>query len=132
MASSSNVQITIALQEPDLDDEERQKETETLLKQVRELDEVNNAYLVPDPNQQDGSKDAGGFLIGLLTAEVNTKNIKALFGFLGDRLSGKTIELEVEANGKKLKVKASSQQELSAAIQAAKDFIALEAELPNG
>jgi hypothetical protein len=87
MASSSNVQIMIALQEPDLDDEERQKETETLLKQVRELEEVNNAYLVPDPNQQDGSKDAGGFLIGLLTAEVNAKNIKALFGFLGDRLS---------------------------------------------
>jgi hypothetical protein len=31
MASSSNVQLTIALQEPDLDDEERQKETEILL-----------------------------------------------------------------------------------------------------
>jgi hypothetical protein len=39
--------------------------------------------------------------------------IKAL-GFLGDRLGNKSIELEVEANGKKLKVKvkASSREDL--------------------
>jgi hypothetical protein len=46
-----------------------------------------------------------------------------LLGFLGDRLSGKTIELEVEGNGKKLKVKASSREELQAAIAEAEKFI---------
>jgi hypothetical protein len=45
-------------------------------------------------------------------------------GFLGDRLGNKTIELEIEANGKKLKVKASSRQELEAAIEAAQKFVA--------
>jgi hypothetical protein len=124
MASSSNVQITITLQELGLDDEELQEETEKLLQQMRELDEVEDARLVPDPSPPDSSKSVSGFLIGLLTAEVNAKNIKALFGFLGDRLSNKPIELEVEANGKKLKIVASSQQELQAAIEAAQQFVA--------
>jgi hypothetical protein len=123
MASTSNVQITIALQDPDLNDEELQEATERLLQQMRELDEVEDARLVNDPNPPDGSKVVSGFLIGLLTAEVNAKNIMALLGFLGDRLGGKPIELELEANGKKLKVKASSQKELQAAIQAAQEFI---------
>ena len=56
-------------------------------------------------------------------AEVNPENGKKLSGFLGDRLSGKTIELEVEGNGKKLKVKASSREELEMAIAQAEKFI---------
>ncbi len=122
MTITSNVQITIALKDSDLDDEELQEETEKLLQQMRELDEVEDANLVTDPNPPERGK-GGGFLLGLLTAEVNAKNIKALFGFLSDRLGNKPIELEVEANGKKLKVVASSQQELQAAIQAAQEFV---------
>ena len=122
MTITSNVQITIALKDSDLDDEELQEETEKLLQQMRELDEVEDANLVADPNPPERGK-GGGFLLGLLTAEVNAKNIKALFGFLSDRLGNKPIELEVEANGKKLKVVASSHQELQAAIQAAQEFV---------
>lgn len=113
MTITSNAQITIALKDSDLDDEELQQATEKLLQQMRELDEVEDANLVADPNPPERGK-GGGFLLGLLTAEVNAKNIKALFGFLSDRLGNKPIELEVEANGKKLKVVASSQQELQA------------------
>ncbi|MBD2410290.1 hypothetical protein H6H01_06060 [Nostoc calcicola FACHB-3891] len=43
---------------------------------------------------------------------MNAKKIKAVFGFLSDRLVSKTIAMNLEANGKKLKVTASSQQEL--------------------
>ncbi len=43
--------------------------------------------------------------------------------FLGDRLSGKTIEMEVTANGKSLKVKVGNQAELTAAVQEAEQFI---------
>jgi hypothetical protein len=123
MTSSSNIQLTLTLKDSDLEDEELQEETEKLLQQMRELDEVEDANLVVDPNPPERGK-GGGFLLGLLTAEVNVKNIKALFGFLTDRLGNKPIELEVEANGKKLKVKASSQQELQAAIEAAQQFVA--------
>jgi hypothetical protein len=44
---------------------------------------------------------------------------------LGERLSNKTIELEVEANGKRLRVSAATEAELHAAIKAAQDFISV-------
>jgi hypothetical protein len=44
-------------------------------------------------------------------------------GFLVDGVVSKTIELELEVNGRTLNVTVSSQQELSSAIQAAEEFI---------
>ncbi|HEY9609177.1 hypothetical protein, partial [Allocoleopsis sp.] len=101
-----------------------QGEVENLLEQLKEINEVEYAELVAVESAPRGSKALGGFLLGVLTAEINPANIKALMGFLSDRLLGKTVEMEVEANGKKLKVKATNQAELMAAIQAAQDFVA--------
>lgn len=64
-----------------------------------------------------------GFLLGRLIVALDRKNLKHFFSFLTDRFGSKTIELEVEANGKKLKVKSSSKQELSAAIKAVEEFV---------
>lgn len=119
----SDVKLTIAFDDQDLDAEERDEEAQKLLKQMRELEDVQ-VERVLDPNPPAGNKALGGFLVGILTAEVNAANAKKMMGFLGDRLSGKTIEMEVEANGKSLKVKASSQAELMAAVQAAQAFVA--------
>ncbi len=123
MSSESNVKLTIALSNPDLDPEEQERETRNLLREVRELD-VENAELVAVTEIPEGSKALGGFLLGVLQAEVSLANFKKLLGFLGDRLGGKPIELEVEANGKKLKITASSQAELTAALEAAERFVA--------
>jgi hypothetical protein len=120
----NNISVTIALKSPDLDDQELQDSIENLLPQLREVDGVEQANLVAVEEIPEGAKSVGGFLVGMLKAEVNPAKIKALFSFLGDRLSGKTIEMEVEANGKKLKVKAGSLGELMAAIQLAHEFIA--------
>lgn len=134
---TSNVQVTIAPRgtdldvtidlrnsEPDLAQEELETLTQRLFQQIGDLNEVEQVNRIPDPNPPVGSKPlSAAFLIGLLTAEVNAKNIKALLEFLWERLSGKPIELKVEANGKKLEVKAYSQQELSAAIEAAQAFL---------
>ena len=87
------------------------------------MDEINTVDRVLDPNPPAGNKAIGGFLVGLLMAEVNIGNAKKLFGFLSDRLAGKSIEFTVEANGKKLSVKASSREELDYAIKAAQEFI---------
>jgi hypothetical protein len=125
MARDSSIKVTIAFNDPDMDAEEQEEQAQKLLNQMQELDEVEEVARVLDPNPPEGNKALGGFLVGILTAEVNPANIKNLMVFLGDRLSGKTIEMEVEANGKKLKVKASSQAELMAAIQAAQEFIKL-------
>ncbi|MEO0825035.1 MAG: hypothetical protein AAFX95_21040 [Cyanobacteria bacterium J06639_16] len=119
---SSDLKLTINFNDPDFDEEERDEEVQKLLNQMRDLDEVNTDRVV-DPNPPEGNKALGGFLVGMLTAEVSAASAKNLLGFLGDRLSGKTIELEVEGNGKKLKVSASSRAELEAAIEQAQAFI---------
>lgn len=138
MTNTSTVQVTIAPQgteldvtidlrnsEPDFAPEELEALTQRLFQQMGGLDEIERLNRIPEPDPPQGSKPlSAAFLMGLLTAEVNAKNIKALLEFIWERLSGKPIELKVEANGKKLEVKAYSQQELSAAIQAAQEFLA--------
>ncbi len=124
MTPDSNVKFTIAFNDPELDSEELEVQAQNLLAQMRDLDEVETVDRVLDPNPPKGNKAIGGMLVGLLTAQVNLANAQKLLGFLGDRLVNKPIELEIEANGKKLKVKASSREELEAAIAAAQKFIA--------
>jgi hypothetical protein len=122
MIDSSNVLVKIGFVDADWDAEERGVAAQSLLRSLRDLDGLESVGRVPEL-APDGSKGMG-FLTGWLMAQVNQENAKKLLGFLGDRLSGKTIELEVEGNGKKLKVKASSREELKAAIAEAEKFIA--------
>ncbi|WP_431628752.1 hypothetical protein [Alkalinema pantanalense] len=124
MSRPSSIQFTIAFNDPDLDSEELEEQAQNLLAQMKDLDEIETVNRVLDPNPPAGNKSVGGILVGLLTAQVNKENAQKLLGFLGDRLGNKPIELEVEDNGKKLKVKASSQAELMIAIEAAQKFLA--------
>jgi hypothetical protein len=120
----SNIHVKIALLKDEyLEDSELQEKTENLLQDIKQEVEVESAGLLPVNNSEKGAKDIGGFLLGVLMAEVKVANIKSLFRFLSDRLLGKTIEMEVTANGKTLKVKASSTVELNAAIKAAQEFV---------
>ncbi|MEH2268803.1 MAG: hypothetical protein V7K68_10270 [Nostoc sp.] len=120
----SNIQVKITLLKDErLEDGELQEKTENLLQDIKQEVEVESAGLVAVNNSEKGAKDIGGFLLGVLTAEVNVANIKSLLRLLSDRLLGKTIEMEVTANGKTLKVKASSTVELNAAIKAAQEFV---------
>jgi hypothetical protein len=123
MTANSTIKFTIGFTDVDLELEERDEQAQSLMAELKEMDEVDAVNRVFDPNPPAGNKAVGGFLVGLLMAEVNAANAKKLMGFLSDRLGGKPIELSVEANGKKLTVKAHSQEELQAAIQAAKDFV---------
>lgn len=112
MANPSTVKLTIALKDQDLDEERLERTTQNLLREIEDYDGVEQAGLAVVEETPEGAKSFGGFVLGILKAEVNFKNIKAVLAFLGERLSGKMIELEVEANGKKLKVKANNQEEL--------------------
>jgi hypothetical protein len=119
----TTVKFTVHFNDPELDDEDREAQAQNLFNQLQDMDEVESGR-VTDPNPPEGNKSIGALLVGILTAEVNAENCKKVLGFLGDRLGGKPIELEVEANGRKLKVKAHSREELTAAIQAAQAFVA--------
>jgi hypothetical protein len=125
MTMNSTIKLTINFDDPDLEPEERDEQAQKLMTELKQMDEVEAVDRVLDPNPPEGNKALGGFLVGLLAAEVNVANAQKLMGFLGDRFGGKLIELEVEANGKKLKVKAHSREELEAAMKAAQDFVAV-------
>jgi hypothetical protein len=123
MTANSSVKVTIAFNDPELNAEEQDEQAQQLLAELRQMDDVE-VNRVLDPNPPEGNKSLTGFLVGLVAAEANALNAKKLMGFLGDRLGGKPIELSVEANGKKLTVKAHSREELEAAIKAAQTFVA--------
>lgn len=124
MTEQANVQVTIAIQDPDLDEEELQATVENLLPQVREVDGIESADLVAVEEVPKDSKAFGGFLLGMLTAEVNPANIKKLMLFLGDRLGGKQIEMVLKTpDGRELNLKASSQAEFEFAFQKAQEFL---------
>lgn len=120
--SDNLVKLTVDFNDPELEPEERDEQARRLITELRDIDEVTVDRIL-DPHPPVGNKAGGGFLVGLLTAEATITNAKKLMGFLGDRLGGKSIELTVESNGKKLSVKASSREELDYAIKAAQDFI---------
>jgi hypothetical protein len=122
--ATSNVKVTISLSDTGMHDEELQTEVENLLPQIREVDGVEDADLVGITETPEGAKAFGGFLLGILTAEVNPANIKSLFKFLSDRLSGQTIKMKVEKkDGNKLEIEASSEAEFEYAMEKAKEFL---------
>lgn len=123
MMSTSNIKLTIGFNKKLLDPEKCDQESLRLISELRDLNEIEKVGLATELNVPELSKSIGGFVIGLLTAEVSPKNVNLIFRFLSNRLSGKPIELEVEADGKKLKVTANDREELKAAIKAAQDFI---------
>ncbi len=67
-----------------------------------------------------------GEVLGMLQAEVTVENILKVLGFVSDHRKGQNIEMELEADGKKLKlkVKARNKQDFLAAIQATQEFLA--------
>jgi len=84
----TNTSISITFVDPDLDTEEKDEEVQKLIDQIKKLDEVEDVSRVLDPNPPAGNKALGGFLVGMLTAEVSSNNVKRLLEFLSERLSG--------------------------------------------
>jgi len=123
MADTSDVKLTITFTDPDLDAEEKDEEVQKLLAQMKDLDEVEAVDRVINSNAPEGSKSVTGWVVAQLISFVKPENVKQVWGFLSDRLANKTIEVEAEANGKKIKIKASSRQELEAAVKAVQELI---------
>ncbi|MGA7934468.1 MAG: hypothetical protein WCA35_13050 [Kovacikia sp.] len=120
--ASNTIQMTIRFTDPNLTLEERDREVRNLLSQLQGADEIEQVRRVVDPNPP---KDhmGGGFLLDLLYAEVGWKNFMTVMNFLSDRLGNKPIELELEIQGTKLKVSASSRVEFEFAMKQAYEFI---------
>jgi hypothetical protein len=124
MPENSRVRLTIAFSDSDLDNEELDEQAQNLLAQIRDLDDIETVDRVLDPNPPAGNKAVGGFLVGLLMAEVSVANFKKLGAFLGDRIGNKPIKLKVKApDGRELELEASSQAEFDYAYEKAQAFL---------
>ncbi|BAZ23789.1 hypothetical protein NIES4073_46780 [Kalymmatonema gypsitolerans NIES-4073] len=122
MANTSDVKLTITFVDPALDDQDKDEEVQKLFAQMEDLHEVEAVDRVVNANAPERTKSVTGWVVAQLIAFVKPENVKQLWGFLSDRLANKVIELEAEANGKKVKIKASSQQELEAAVKAIQEL----------
>ncbi|XGV99811.1 MAG: toll/interleukin-1 receptor domain-containing protein [Leptolyngbya sp. BL-A-14] len=117
------VRLTFNLIDPELDSEELEAKTQSLLRQLREFDAVEQVNRVPDPHPPTGSKAFGAFLAGLLTAQVAPAQAPAVVGALDSVVGNAPIELTLEIDGRKITVKARNHEELAAALQTAQAFL---------
>ncbi len=124
MTDNRTIQFTFAVDYPELDDNRRQKIASNLLRELRDLDEVEKAYLSEDMHPEAGSKPGFATLIGFVTAKVSIENIKGFLSFLGDRLGDKPLEISVKVGDKEVSIKAKSRQELLESEKIAKDLLA--------
>ncbi|MEO0969392.1 MAG: hypothetical protein AAFX80_13955 [Cyanobacteria bacterium J06639_18] len=123
MTNTSKIKIMISWSEDGLEDKELQAQTQKLIPEIKEVDGVEAVNLVTVAEAPLGSKVFGPFSLGRLKTMVDPTKIKVLFEFIGDRMNGKAIELDVEANYKKLKLKVDNKEELVTAIETAQKFI---------
>ncbi len=128
MASSREdetiIQFTFGLDEPELEDEQRLKLAKKLLRELRNLDAVERADRTEDLYPEAGSKPGFATLIGMVTAQVSFKNIKAFLGFLGERLQDKPIKGSIKVGDNKVEFEVKSRQELAEFEKTALNLIA--------
>ena len=106
------IEFTFGLDEPEAEDGERKKFAKNLLKELRQRDEVERANRAEDLNPEAGSKDALGFLVGVLTTEVSFKNFKAFLGWLGSRLQDKPIKGSIKVGDNQVTFEVKNPQQL--------------------
>ena len=126
------IKFTFGLDNPELEDEERLKFSKKLLRELRDLDEVERADRTEDLAPEAGSKPGFATLIGTLTAEVGLKNIKGFLGFLGDRLQDKPIKGSIAVGENKVEFEVKSRQELAEFEKTALRLIEAMGEDDNG
>ena len=82
------------------------------MRELRQQDEVIRADRAEDLDPEAGSKVGWATLVGVLTTEVNVKNIKALLGFLGDRLGDQPIQMKIKVGNQEVSLEAKSRKDL--------------------
>ncbi len=132
MAEESIIQFTFAIDDPEMEEERRQKIAQKLLGELKNLDEVERAERVENLNPESGSKPGLTTLIGVLRAKVKFKNIKDVLGFVGERLGDKPITVNVKVGQKEVNIKAKSRKELLEGERVAKELLAAMGAGENG
>ena len=118
------IQFTLGLDEPEIEDEERLKFGQKMLRELRNLDEVERVERTEDLSPETGSKPGFSTLIGSVTALVQAKNLQGFLGFCGERLQDKPIKGSIKIGEKEVEFEVKSRQELKEFEQTAMNLIA--------
>ena len=123
------IQFTFGLDDPELEDEERLRFSRRMLRELRDIDEVEKAERTEDPNPEASSmpgfisKPGFTILIGVVTASVGIDNVKKFLEFLVDRLQDKPMKVIIKVGEKEIVIEAHSRYELAKLKKTALDFV---------
>ena len=121
--SESNILVKITISDPELNESQLQQATQYLQAEIKGVYGVLEVNQTPVSEVEAGAKSIGGFLINVLTAEVSLQNLKTLVKHLGYRTFGRTYEIEVEGNGRKLKAKFRRPEDLETILPKLDKFL---------
>lgn len=124
MTDKQTIQFTFAVNDPELEDAERQEIARKLLRELRQLDEVENANFAKDSELESGTKSALATIVGVLTAEVSIENIQKVLGFIGDRIPNKPVVIKVKVGEQEVEIEAKSRKELEDAERVVRQLLA--------
>ncbi|MBW4547097.1 MAG: hypothetical protein KME25_22035 [Symplocastrum torsivum CPER-KK1] len=123
MIDTPTIKFTFAVNDPELDDEERQETARKLLRELRQLDEVENADFAKDSDLEPGARSVLATIVGVLTAEVSIENIQKVLGFIGDRIPNKPVVIKVKVGEQEVEIEAKSRKELEDAEQVVRQLL---------
>jgi HD superfamily phosphohydrolase len=123
MTDTSIIRFTFAVNDPELEDEERQEIARKLLRELRQLDEVENADFAKDSELESGAKSVLATIVGVLTAEVSIENIQKVLGFIGDRIPNKPVVIKVKVGEQEVEIEAKSRKELEDAERVVRQLL---------
>lgn len=121
--SNNQIQVTLTLSSPNLEDEQLQDAVQELQSEIQEVSGVIEAELIPIKQAETNAKGIGGFLLGKLRSLINRDNLLSFLRLLSDNLLGNTIEVEAKDNGKELKIKLSRPEDLEKVLPQIQDFL---------
>ncbi|NET42886.1 hypothetical protein [Okeania sp. SIO2B3] len=98
--SLENIQLTISLSDPQLDEDRLQTDTRNILSEIKKFDGVQKANLMQIETAEPGAKSDGGFQIGTIIVTVITSEcLRFLVRYLADHLYGKAAKMKVKGKG---------------------------------
>ena len=95
MTDPQIVQFAFTVDDPELDNEERNAIAMQLLSQLRQIDEVESVERTEAVNPEVGSRAALETLIGFLTVEISRENLQKVLGWLHNRVTPKPLKIVV-------------------------------------
>ena len=131
--SESLVEVTFALDDPSLDDNERQEFTKKLLKQLRDQGDAETVERTDDLGAEVGSKGGLDKLVGVLTATVPLDKVISFMGFVGGKFAEKQMKIHVKDGDREVTIETTGEKAALIGEQIAKGLLdTMRKDLANG